>query len=1588
MDTKVWVSHPTRVWTPAVRSLGAGPGTFTLDDGEIVNVPEKEVANLADVYPDQEDGVDDICDLKVVTEASLLHTVRCRYAKNEIYTRVARTLVALNPFRNLPIYSAQFVERHLAAPSSLEAPPHIFGVAQDALSGLRAWKKDQAVLIGGESGAGKTESAKLILSFVADAVRGASDDGVEDRLMQTNPVLEAFGNAMTVRNNNSSRFGKWVDLRVSENMEILGCHLTSYLLETMRVCGQSRDERGFHVFFQLLQARKHPDLASLDLQEPKYYRYLQEGQTTAPGVDDKRCFEELREAFAALGMDAAKQLEVFKVVGAVLLLGNLDFEAEGEGSRLINAEAAVEAAALLGVPFEKLSHCIRFRKLVVGRDTTHAPMRPEQASAVRDGFARLLYGRLFKWLLSQMNTTLTVVPQDESVRPDADRAAAVRERLLGILDIAGFECFKQNSLEQLMINLSNEHLQQHYNNTIFQAELEECAREGVDAHQSLRDAVASVDNSESLTLIDGKGGVLDLLDEAMIVPKATDETFMSKVLKVTHKRLILPKIKGLTFGIKHFAGDVTYDSDGWLVKNGDRPPDTAIELLSLETAVSPLQEIAQAMTKEAAEEAKAAAGRKAKAKSVTAGFRTSLRSLVAKIAAAEPHYVRCIKPNMEKVAGKFDAKVVIEQLLLSGVFATVKIRQSGYALRLPFLDFYGSYRCVMDPKLGGFKPPSPLALRVQDDSRKAASTLVEALMSIKPPLFESRAFVLGHTKVFIKLTAARVLDSFRQKALSQTAARLQALARGFKLRKWMRERKELSNQLRAQLAKLSRPDLPPKAPVSEGRRPSVWTNDSIVVQLGSPEACKELAEEMGKTLQALQLLSFRNTVVLDAERTQARIEIELETLAEAEGLMSSMDIITLEKILARARGLQLADAEAMKALEARRKTLKAQQPLLNAMKTAYEEVANTGQPVPQEELEHFVSVAEELGLKENPGKWMDGLNGSDLLAKVVNDLEEIKRKAAQQAAEASEKLRHRLSSSGFCVEGASPGAAAAASPASSPKHGGGADKDEAPHKRSSRRTVSGLKEAEHTKIWSSLARAQDEYDAEALERLLRQAAELGLGLGDEDPRLEIASTMFERLQDATQVQLLLAQAKAEVASAEDVPLGVLKRLENLSRLVKARPDCGVAETSVQEESLVQSRLLRRASVTSHTSGCRRSVFDEQDPEWLELAKRTFERLGDFSRLKHQKTWGGRPVSSVAPGSARRASVASVSGRRRSSVTFATDMAAADADMLVFSKACIPESLTTPPPGGEEAEFETAAVLNFRNILVVMGDRPAQETQRRACSDAVVQMLQQSGESLRDEAFLQVLKQLTGNPSSRSRRLGWELLQRLCSQLRPSGEMTEFMRAWLQNEATTVATGDDSSMPRACAIALDTPVAASSPPEELGSSDSGELKAENERLKKELEAAKAAAGPDSVAAVQSAAMNTTARVEQAMENLLAEVSRLRLENERQAGEISGLRAGGGGLRAAAAEPPPASSGGEVAVLQEALAKLTQEVATLAADKTRQAVEIDRLSTASEQQAQEIETLQTMRNALTRKWLAEKKRGDQVNGLAYTNGTDAA
>ncbi|CAE7581259.1 Myo5a [Symbiodinium natans] len=1332
---RLWVPHPQLVWAPCwLHDIIDGIATFATEDGEAFEVGTQGIEDLEEVQPQQVVGVDNVCLLDTVTKAALLQTVRARFKKQTIHTWVSRILLAVNPFQALPLYSSEMLDKYRYASEPQVLPPHVFCIAADALSNLQISRKDQAIVINGESGAGKTESAKLVMSYVAEATKSSEtqkqSQGFEEKVLRTNPVMEAFGNAMTVRNNNSSRFVKWLNFQLEDD-RLIGCEIQQYLLEGTRVCSVAKGERTYHVFFQMLQARRLPLLEKLELEDPSCYQYTKAGEFAVPGMDDVLGFEELREAFAPLGIDDAMQVQIFQVLAAVLNLGNCTFRAEREDRLEVLDEGPVQRAAkLLSLPVEDLKKCMLVRKIAIGRDIVESPQREDQAIASRDSLSKCLYMQLFAWAVDTLNRTLHV--NDAPGTPDKKR------QYLGILDIAGFECFDHNSLEQLLINLCNEHLQQFFNTFVFRSELDDYAKEGL----KLVCDVQFRDNADVLQLVDGRGGLLDMLDEEVVMPKATDESFVSKVKSghSKHPCFVQSKINNrVKFGVKHFAGEVTYNCEGFLKKNADKPPDDFLQLLSC-SELDLLKQLAREPGQEASSPVSPTKSNNRKPKSTSSKFRSSLRVLIGKISSSDPHFIRCIKPNAQKVPGLFDSKMVLEQLLFSGVLEAVHIRQQGYASRLSYGDFFSRYASL--------------------GSRAAQGSASDLARHLKEKL--ALDLEVGKSKVFMKASAASVLEKERGLMRARMAIRLQALVRARIARSRFSAARPAMKALMNCLRRIG----------WDARKPETDQPVPILGRLG-PDV-KAFLTELEQAESALPHLPSSDRLRSTSQAAFGRLTKEQQCLELLEGLAKSTDFVEIEKALARATSLQLPPTPLTEEhLPLRCKALQLQVPLVEALRSALDE-KNV------ESLTRIIDEVGKKGLKLDPSGWLPELAVGDLLQQVdaqrlqhqerqMRDAEA--RRQLEQKQQQQEQQQQRQAPAAQPAPAEPPQAPAptasvgkqAPAPSHPPQPLQTAPSQPEESKRSqadSRRrrpTITGFSSVQQAQLLASLQRAAENLDSAALEQLLHEATRNGI----EAAELKEYHKKMCDLQSEAFLRQAVEQVLEEV-KAECPPSNALQKLQNLSHQLRVLH--GDAELIRSASQAVQQGTRRRTKSIAPSAHMRRaSAFDVKSTEELRVAREAFGDLSSFSKLKSEGTWKGH----------------------RSSQLHQLELAPFIGKMLGHSKVTIAESLTHLPKSRE-----AAAVQTFRNILIWMGDRPAQECQRIASRESVINSVS-SDPLMRDETFVQILKQLTGNPSARSEWLGWQLLLQLCHFTPPSDELDDFVRFFCvqKTHAAPLSSGD-------------------------------------------------------------------------------------------------------------------------------------------------------------------------------------------------------
>ncbi|KAL2330949.1 hypothetical protein Fmac_018530 [Flemingia macrophylla] len=559
VGSQVWVEDPEDAWIDGeVTEISGGNATIIATNRKTV------VAEISSIYPKDTEappaGVDDMTKLAYLHEPGVLHNLAIRFSLNEIYTYTGNILIAVNPFRRLPhLYDIHMMEQYKGAAFG-ELSPHLFAVADTCYRAMINENGSQSILVSGESGAGKTETTKMLMRYLAFMGGRSATEGrtVEQQVLESNPVLEAFGNAKTVKNNNSSRFGKFVEIQFDKNGKISGAAIRTYLLERSRVCQVSDPERNYHCFYMLCAAPPE-DVNKYKLGDPKQFHYLNQSNCyEVSNVDDAKEYLETRNAMDIVGISQEEQDAIFRVVAAILHLGNIDFVKgkEVDSSKLKDDKSLFHlrtAAELLMCDEKSLQDSLCERVIVTPDGNITKPLDPDAAALSRDALAKTVYSRLFDWIVDKINS---------SIGQDANAVS-----IIGVLDIYGFESFKINSFEQLCINLTNEKLQQHFNQHVFKMEQEEYTKEEINWSY-----VEFVDNQDVLDLIEKKpGGIIALLDEACMFPKSTHETFAQKMYQTYkgHKRFSKPKLSRTNFTINHYAGDVTYQADYFLDKNKD-----------------------------------------------------------------------------------------------------------------------------------------------------------------------------------------------------------------------------------------------------------------------------------------------------------------------------------------------------------------------------------------------------------------------------------------------------------------------------------------------------------------------------------------------------------------------------------------------------------------------------------------------------------------------------------------------------------------------------------------------------------------------------------------------------------------------------------------------------------------------------------------------------------------------------------------------------------------------------------------------------------------------------------------------------------
>ncbi|XP_009808379.2 unconventional myosin-VIIa isoform X4 [Gavia stellata] len=719
------------------------------DEGNEHWISPQNASHIKPMHPTSIHGVEDMIRLGDLNEAGILRNLLIRYREHLIYTYTGSILVAVNPYQLLPIYSPEQIRLYTNKKIG-EMPPHIFAIADNCYFNMQRNNKDQCCIISGESGAGKTESTKLILQFLA-AISG-QHSWIEQQVLEANPILEAFGNAKTIRNDNSSRFGKYIDIHFNKRGAIEGAKIEQYLLEKSRVCRQAQDERNYHVFYCMLRGMTMEQKKKLSLGKATDYNYLAMGNcTTCDGRDDSKEYANIRSAMKVLMFTDTENWEISKLLAAILHMGNLQYEARTydnlDACEVVQSASLITAASLLEVDPQDVMNCLTSRTIITRGETVSTPLSMEQALDVRDAFVKGIYGRLFVWIVEKINAAI--------YRPPSQELKSIR-RSIGLLDIFGFENFTVNSFEQLCINFANENLQQFFVRHVFKLEQEEYNLENINWQH-----IEFTDNQDALDMIAIKPmNIISLIDEESKFPKGTDATMLHK-LNSQHKlntNYIPPKNNYETqFGINHFAGIVYYETKGFLEKNRDTLHGDIIQLVH-SSKNKFIKQIFQADVAMGAETRK-------RSPTLSSQFKRSLELLMRTLSVCQPFFVRCIKPNEYKKPMLFDRELCVRQLRYSGMMETIRIRRAGYPIRYTFVEFVDRYRVLMP----GVKPAYK-----QGDLRGTCQRIAEAVLG------KDDDWQIGKTKIFLKDHHDMLLEIERDKAITDKVILIQKVVRGFK----------------------------------------------------------------------------------------------------------------------------------------------------------------------------------------------------------------------------------------------------------------------------------------------------------------------------------------------------------------------------------------------------------------------------------------------------------------------------------------------------------------------------------------------------------------------------------------------------------------------------------------------------------------------------------------------------------------------------------------------------------------------------------------------------------------------------------------
>ncbi|XP_044105034.1 myosin-4 isoform X1 [Neovison vison] len=762
-----------------VQSREGGKVTVKTEAGTTVTVKEDQVFSM---NPPKYDKIEDMAMMTHLHEPAVLYNLKERYAAWMIYTYSGLFCVTVNPYKWLPVYNPEVVAAYRGKKRQ-EAPPHIFSISDNAYQFMLTDRENQSILITGESGAGKTVNTKRVIQYFAtiaitgekkkeESTPGKMQGTLEDQIISANPLLEAFGNAKTVRNDNSSRFGKFIRIHFGATGKLASADIETYLLEKSRVTFQLKAERSYHIFYQIMSNKK-PELIEMLLitTNPYDFAFVSQGEITVPSIDDQEELLATDSAVDILGFSTDEKVAIYKLTGAVMHYGNMKFkqkqreeQAEPDGT-----EVADKAAYLQSLNSADLLKALCYPRVKVGNEYVTKGQTVQQVYNSVGALAKSIYEKMFLWMVTRINQQL------DTKQP--------RQYFIGVLDIAGFEIFDFNSLEQLCINFTNEKLQQFFNHHMFVLEQEEYKKEGIEWEF----IDFGMDLAACIELIEKPMGIFSILEEECMFPKATDTSFKNKLYEQhlgKSNNFQKPKPgKGKAeahFSLVHYAGTVDYNIAGWLDKNKDPLNETVVGLYQK----SGMKTLAFLFAGGQSAEAESGSGKKGAKKkgssfqTVSALFRENLNKLMTNLRSTHPHFVRCLIPNETKTPGAMEHELVLHQLRCNGVLEGIRICRKGFPSRILYADFKQRYKVLNASAI----PEGQFI-----DSKKASEKLLGSID------IDHTQYKFGHTKVFFKAGLLGTLEEMRDEKLAQLITRTQAVCRGYLMRvefKKMMERRE------------------------------------------------------------------------------------------------------------------------------------------------------------------------------------------------------------------------------------------------------------------------------------------------------------------------------------------------------------------------------------------------------------------------------------------------------------------------------------------------------------------------------------------------------------------------------------------------------------------------------------------------------------------------------------------------------------------------------------------------------------------------------------------------------------------------------